>query len=285
MRNRRRERGEGLLSYVIAIILLPIAIYAGIALWNESTLLIQLSSAAQQTKTLQKSVAQYVTTNLVTVLASATAAPTPISLTALKTNGSLYASFPLQNPYQATYEVCATLDTNGLLKIITSASGGEQMPRRYAAVFAWIVGAGKGGWMDVTTAAQARGAYASFVEDLTPIATGCTIPTALHEASIEWFDPVALGADGLKVVGIYNLASGDLVPKPSCPGTLTPAIHLSQSTSAATSPAEVISAEQTWADNASATQWQVQYRALTETGWHTPNGTIARIMAVVICTP
>lgn len=283
---KKSERGEGsILGLIFALGI--IAVLVALAMWtiNEASERQRAKDAAQQTIQLRRAVGGYLKGNINTVRTAVIAGPIAVSLADLRSGGYLQPTFPNTNPFMATYATCISLDAAGLLQTLVTATGGSPMYERHAPTFASWVGSGNGGWMDYTIANRVRGSWGSIDLDIGGLSPTCAIAGPGHEASLDWYDPSSLGGDPLQVVEVRPVVHDELVDKPTCPGAWVPRIQLAQSTSAGTDPAEVIAAEQPYADNASATQWRIQYRVLTETGWHNPSGTIAQLLATIMCGP
>lgn len=282
----RRDRGAGsILEVIIALGL--VAFLVAFAMWaiNEASQRQRVKDAAQQTIMLRHALGAYLKANINTLRASVIAGPVAVSLGDLRSGGHLQPTFPDTSPLMANYATCVSLDASGLLQTLVTGVGGTEIAERHAPYFASWVGSGNGGWMDYSTPNRVRGAWGSIDLDISALAPTCAIAEPGREASLDWYDPANLGGDPLQVIAVRPVVHDELVDKPTCPGSWQPRIQLAQSTSAATSPAEVIAAEQPYAVNASATQWRIQFRILTETGWHNPNGTIAQLLATIMCGP
>lgn len=281
---RQHHRGDQFVGTMIGLGIVIIGTALVVPVILDALRISQAYAAADQMRLLHTATQAYARKNITALLADVAAGPSPITLATLKVE-DLQATFPTRSPYGGTYQACATRDPNGLLKLVSSAPGGT-VPRKYSGRYMLRGGAGTAAVMDYDTDGIARGAYGSINDNLAGLTPNCTVPGRGAETAITWLDPAALGADdGYRVVQILQVADGDLIDKPDCPGSATPGIHLVQTTSAGTDPAEVIAAEQVWANDVSATQWQARYRVLTETGWHNPPATIGRLTAMLVCAP
>jgi type II secretory pathway pseudopilin PulG len=281
---RDHDRGDSFVGTMLALAVVILATAFVMPIILDALRISQAHAAADQMRILHQATLAYVRKNITDVVTTVAAGPEPITLATLKAE-DLQATFPTRNPYGGTYQTCVAREINGLLKIVNSANGGV-VPRKFSGRYMLRGGAGTAAVMDYDNDSIARGAYGSINDNLASLAPNCAVPPRGAEAMITWVDPAALGADdGYRVVQILQVAHDDLIDKPDCPGTGTPGIHLTQTTSAGTDPAEVIAAEQVWADDVSATQWQARHRVLTETGWNNPPATIARLTAILVCSP
>ncbi|MFP5222882.1 MAG: shufflon system plasmid conjugative transfer pilus tip adhesin PilV [Acidobacteriota bacterium] len=99
---------------------------------------------------------------------------------------------------------------------------------------------------------------------------------------------VADTGNSLLLKGTQLAQDGDLITMPSCPpGTgMTPQIFVTPTLAAAGAEAPPITAFQSWAETASATQWRVRLRLLTtddNLGWVNPASSYGRILVCTTC--
>jgi len=89
--------------------------------------------------------------------------------------------------------------------------------------------------------------------------------------------------------GVYPSAgncavAGECVPKPSCPGGMTPQVFAVPADFSDNGVAGTISRVETFAANFGATHWQVSVRVRTETGWVVSDSASGRVVAFAKCT-
>lgn len=161
----QRQRGEGMLGYLLALGLFVVMLPSAMQLMQRSMDLDTAGAAAFHAAQVSEARDRYVKDNYVTILANAAAGPVPITTTMLKNAGYLDSGISDNNVHNQTYETRAvkvTAGGNDLLRVLTVTSGGQAFSeteiRNIAAKTARI----GGGYVSATNTAVAQGYQGSY---------------------------------------------------------------------------------------------------------------------------
>jgi len=161
----RHQRGEGMLSFLIALGLMVVLSPIAFQYLQKSMDLDTAGAAAYHATQISEARDRYIKDNYATILANAAAGPVSITTTMLKNAGYLDAAINDLNINNQTYQTRAikvTAGGNDLLRVLTVTSGGQEFSeteiRNIAAKTAKI-GGGFISSLDTAVAQGYRGSY------------------------------------------------------------------------------------------------------------------------------